>query len=223
MQLSSTRIAIFPILIGLTIGLMLGFVEDKAQGAECTPIYGGGEVCPEVRIDINKRVANPATGELRENLFETDPKYRVDNIVTFEIIVTNTGQTTLNEVVVKDILPPQLRFHSGPGKIEGNTLTIETSDLSAGESRSFVVRGIVNDTSSGTFCNITNRVEVKAKENGNELSDVDNSQFCIQKDVLGATVPQPVATKLPAAGPASILLFTSTLATTGLLLRKYSI
>ena len=73
---------------------------EGGYGAPCEPIYGGGEVCvSNGEILINKTVKNPESGAFVENLsLSNDPKYSANQIVDFQLTLTNTGKETLNEV-----------------------------------------------------------------------------------------------------------------------------
>jgi uncharacterized repeat protein (TIGR01451 family) len=202
-------------LASLVFGLSLGLIENKVEGVECTPIYGGGEVCPNVQIDVDKDIARPDNGDFVENLIETDPKYKANNIIAFRIQVRNTGQTLLKDVKITDILPPELNFHSGAGRLENGKLVIGAGDLEVGESREFIIRtSVVSENEIvKTECNIVNSVEAKGKDNGNDVTSTDTTRFCIEKKVVE---------ELPEAGAGSLLLLTASLTGVGIALRKYA-
>lgn len=203
--------------------------------AQCQPIYGGGQNCPSVNIAINKTVQNPSNGAFVDNLGVNDSKFSATQTVTFQIVVTNTGNSPIANITVKDVFPQFTNFISGPGNFDNNskTLSFEVTSLNVGESRTFTVQGQVvaenqlpQDT--GVACVSNGAV---ATDNSSGASASDNAQFCIQRQVLGTTPSQQVVifppskvTQIPATGvnPLQfVALFAAGLA--GYVLRKKAI
>jgi uncharacterized repeat protein (TIGR01451 family) len=188
---------------------------SNGYGTPCEPVYGGGEVCvSKGQILINKTVKNPQSGAFVDNLsLSNDPKYSADQTVEFQLTLTNTGKETLNDVTVTDTFPSFITFESGNGTFDSNskTLTFKVTDLKAGESRIFVVKGKVVSISSlpsdqAVTCVVN---QVKAKSSENESSDV--SQFCIEKVITTTkgglpVMPAPVITQTPSTGAESLAL-----------------
>lgn len=202
----------------------------------CTPYGGVG--CPTENILINKMVQNPQTSVFVDNLGVNDPKYGPDATVFFQLTISNTGNTVLNKVTVKDIFPEFVTFNAGAGNYDANskTLTFDLQDLKPGESRAFVITGKVASIDKlpqdkGIVC-VTNQSFVST----NGKTSQDNARFCIQKPVLGGKVvpvvptetkggqkifPKPEVTTTPPTGPealALVALVPSALA--GFVLRK---
>src|SRR4030042_6518487 len=177
----------------------------------CQPIYGGGETCIQVGpVTINKTVKNPKTNAFVDNLGVNDPKYSPSSTVTFNLTVTNTGGSNISKTTVKDIFPQFTDFVSGSGSFDANTKTLsfDIKDLKAGESRTFTVQGKTATTdqlpsSQGITC-VVNQATATS-DNGQQSSD--NSQFCIEKPVLGVTkgglkvAPAPSMAVTPPTGP----------------------
>jgi len=200
-------------------------------GTPCEPIYGGGEVCvSKGQILINKTVKNPDSGAFVDNLsLSSDPKYSANEIVEFQLTLTNTGKETLNEVTVVDTFPSFITYQTGSGSFnsDNNTLTFKATDLQAGESRVFTVTGKVFDIGNlpqdqAVTC-VANHVRATSSEN--ESSDV--SQFCIEK-VIATTkgglpvMPAPEMEQTPSTGPGLALLGLIPAALGGLFLRRKS-
>lgn len=166
----------------------------------CQPIYGGGQTCVQQgKIVINKTVQNPSNGAFVDNLGVNDPKHSPDQTVTFQLTVTNTGDTTLSKITVKDIFPQFVSFVSGPGNFDSNTkvLTFDVANLATNESRTFTITGKVAGSGDlpsdqGITCVVNQSTAVSDSQ-----TSQDNAQFCIQKQVLGAapTVSVPTTTK----------------------------
>lgn len=177
----------------------------------CVPVYGGGVQCPRVgQVLIDKTVRNPSTGIFVDNLSLSDPKYRPQWIVTFRVTVKNSGDQTLSKVTVTDKLPQYVDFMSGPGSYDSKnkTLTWDVNSLAGGASQVFeikarVVHPAVLPAEKSVVCPVN---VADAKTNGQ--SDRDESQFCIQKELV---VPQ-----VPSAGPEHWLLSLAGLSTAGL-------
>jgi uncharacterized repeat protein (TIGR01451 family) len=161
-------------------------------------------------VTINKTVKNPKTGAFVDNLGVNDPKHSPSSTVTFNLTVTNTGDNNISKTTVRDIFPQFVDFVSGPGSFDANTKTLsfEVKDLKAGESRKFTVQGKTANTNQlpsaqGISC-VVNQATATS-DNGQQSSD--NSQFCIEKPVLGVTkgglkvAPAPSMAVTPPTGP----------------------
>lgn len=209
------------------------------------PIYGGGQMFASTgSIAIDKKVLNPQTNNLVDNLSINDPKYQPGNTIKFQINLTNTGNTEIKQIDVKDIFPQFVSFTSGPGNFDANTKTLsfEVNNLKPSETRTFTLEGkVVSEDhlpiDQGTVC-MANQATAATTDSG---MSQDNTLFCVQKEVLGiqATTqggdqmvppkggfpvlsPLPITTT-PATGTETLLLF-SLLPTgiAGWILRKYS-
>lgn len=178
----------------------------------CMPVYGGGVQCPRVgQVLIDKTVRNPSTDIFVDNLGLSDPKYRPQWTVTFRVTVKNSGDQLLDKVTVTDKLPQFVDFMSGPGTYDSKnrTLTWEVNNLVGETSQVFeikarVVHVAVLPSEKSVVCPVN---VVDAKSNGQ--SDRDESQFCIQKELV---VPQ-----VPTAGPEHWLLSLAGLSTAGVI------
>lgn len=204
---------------------------------ECQPIYGGGQTCPQApNIAINKQVKNLQTGSFVDNLNVNDPKFSPNQNVSFKIILTNTGNVNMASVNIRDIFPQFVNFTSGPGSFDTNTKTLSftVSNLNVNESRTFDVSGQVISSDQlpndkGIVC-VVNQAIATVSTNGQQTSQ-DNSEFCIQKQVLAETTkgglkvfPQPQVVTTPSTGPeAWALLALLPSGVLGFLLRKRSI
>lgn len=213
--------------------LISGFGFTPKAFADCQPIYGGGQTCTSFSFSIRKLVQVPGKGggDYVNNLSINDPKYSPSQTVNFEIIVTNTGSETIPTVTVVDTFPDFLTFVSGPGSFDTNkkTLTFSVTNLEAGKSTTpFIVVGKIADekslpTDQGIICPLNQATGTDS----NGLINSSSTQFCVQKGVLGAAVPQvftaPKVVSTPATGPEMlplISLIPGGLA--GLILRKKS-
>lgn len=187
----------------------------------CTPIYGGGQSCVQVgNIRIDKKVAHPQTGALVDNLGVNDAKFAPDQAVTFDIRVTNVGDTTIQRITVRDIFPQFVDFVAGPGNFDAGSkvLTFEVINLGKGESRNFTVTGKVKPLNQLPADAVTCVVN-QATASPNGETSRDNAQFCIERQAQvpaqpgkGEQVPpttkgglkvfpQPTVTTTPPTGP----------------------
>lgn len=202
------------VLIAVTTALTAG--TSYAAG-NCQPIYGGGQTCvTSANILINKKVQNPTNGQFVDNLSINDPRFAPDQNVIFQLVVTNTGSSSIDKVIVKDIFPQFVNFVAGPGNFDSNsrTLSFEVANLAAGESRTFSVTGKISTDKEllmGTGVNcVVNQATAQIASNS-QMSQ-DNSQLCIQKGVPLKTkgglpvLPAPSMTTTPATGPEMAVL-----------------
>lgn len=144
----------------------------------------------EKEVYIVKRVSRPRTNnegslDFHFDLGEgEDDRYQKDQIVVFEIKVKNTGDETINKIVVRDAFPQYIDFPSDndsnwdEGKREYH---YEIFDLKPGEESTRQIEGRV--TTDSRVCVVN---KVWAEPEGAD-SDFDDAQLCIGKEgeVLG--------------------------------------
>jgi uncharacterized repeat protein (TIGR01451 family) len=207
---------LFTLLTGL---LFLGSVSvASATGTygtqNCQPIYGGGQTCVSTeRIVLNKTVRNPQTGSYVDNLSLNDPRYFGGQSVSFQLTITNSGDTKLSEVTVSDTLPNYIEKVSGPGSFDSKTkvLTFKLTNLEAGESRTFTLTGTLVDSSKlplnqGITCLVN-----QAVASANSQESRDNSQFCVEKQAVATkgglpVLEAPPMKETPPTGPEMLSL-----------------
>lgn len=205
----------------------------------CQSQYGG---CggPSQFLSINKVVKNPETGSFVDNLSINDPKYAPENTVTFQLTVTNIGQEVIKNITVKDLLPKNVTFVSGPGSYDSktNTLSLVLEKLDSQEAKTYTITGKIDKadklpSDQGTVCLVNKAQAIMNSTKGGKdfVESEDSSQFCVEKSVLPAETkgglkvfPAPKVKSTPPTGPealALIPLLGSGIA--GLILRKRSV
>lgn len=177
----------------LVLSITLFALPAKSYAdVSCQSIYGGGQSCITTNsITINKTVLNPQTNQFVNNLGINDPKYLPGYITTFQISVTNTGNTNISKVDVKDIFPRYVSFGSGAGNFDTktNTLSFSITDLTPNETRKYSIVGRIYNadkiaiSDGSTICVVNQAI---ATIDGNTVGQ-DNAQFCIQKTIATAT------------------------------------
>lgn len=206
----------------------------------CQPIYGGGQSCLTTNnIIVNKTVLNPQTNQYVDNLSINDAKYQPGFVVSFQISITNTGNTNVSRVDIRDIFPQYVGFGSGPGNFDTNTnaLSFGLTDLAPNETRKYGIVGrVLNSeqisvTPGSVVCVVNQAIAIVDGKNVSQ----DNAQLCIEK-TIAAIAPTTIMTKggfpvlssvptttAPKTGPESLALFALVpTGITGLMLRKYS-
>lgn len=197
--------------------LLFGFKAENAYAAGCTPIYGGGESCPDYSFSIQKLVQKPGkgTGNFVNNLSINDPKYAPNQNVTFQVTLKNTGSKKISTITVADVFPKYLSFVSGSGNFnsKSNTLVFTVSSLDPEETVTYTIVGKIADTNKlpndqGVICQLNQAIGTDSSGAVNKAS----SQFCLQKQVLGTkeqpqtkgglkVMPAPELSTTPATGP----------------------
>jgi len=188
------------------------FVFSASANVTCQPIYGGGQTCVSTgQILIDKKVLNPGTQKMTDNLEINDPKFLPGSTINFQINLANTGQSEIKHIDVKDVFPQYVVFTKGPGKFDANTKTLafEVANLLPNETRVFTVTGKIVEANQlpidlGIVCSI-NQATATTSDAGEAQ---DNAQFCIQKQVLAAQTskggfpvfPAPTIATSPATG-----------------------
>lgn len=155
------------------------------------PVYGGGFMVPG-QVLIDKTVLNPASGIFVDNLGPNDPKHRPQQFVTFRIVVKNSGEQTLSMVKVTDKIPQFVDFVSGPGTYDEKTrgLTFTATNVVGGTSQTFEVKvRTVHPALYPEGKNVVCPVNVVDALSNTQI-DHDESQFCIEKQMIVPTVPK---------------------------------
>lgn len=148
--------------------------------------------CQSYSILVDKMVAKPGTDIYVDNLTVSDPRFAPNQTVLFKVTIKNTSTTTFGGMTAKDFIPDYLTPIEGPGTYDPATKTIswDAGAFSVDEQKTYYFKMQVADqgnlpTDKGLFCVVN-----KAVASSNTTSDEDSSQFCIEKQVLGAvTVP----------------------------------
>lgn len=158
-----------------SVGFLIALAPVFAT-VSCTTQYGGGQTCVSTgQLLVNKKVFNPETSQMVDNLTVNDHQFKMGDEVVFSIDVKNVGDFTLNNVNFSDTLPAFLTWTSGE-------LNSTINSLTPGQIRTFTVKAKVN--SNGTGCAV-NTAHVSA----DGISDQDTSQVCI-KGTVPAQIPQ---------------------------------
>jgi uncharacterized repeat protein (TIGR01451 family) len=209
------------------------FPAKSFADTSCQPIYGGGQTCTASSdVSVDKKILNPSTNIMVDNLGINDPKYRPGFITNFQITITNTTSHTLSNVVVRDIFPQYVKFGAGPGNFDSNTgvLSFNLGSLQANESRTYAVIGRIVDSANlpqGTICLVN---QATATADNSQMSQ-DNSQFCVENVVSVTTTskggfpvfPSTSITSTPKTGSEALaLLALIPTGLAGLFLRKHS-
>lgn len=204
----STLLTSLALIVSVSTASASGNTIYGQPSGPCIPTYGGGTTCPESNLTVNKLVAHPKTGSFVENLGSNDPKYSSDQTVNFQIVITNSGNTVLNQVTVRDIFPTQVTYVSGAGNYDANAkiLTFEVANMQPGESRIFVVTAkVTGPVNPGVSCVVNQAI---ASNMGKTAQD--NASFCIESTVTtkgGQKVfEQPKVTTTPPTGPEALAL-----------------
>lgn len=216
----------------VTYLLLLVITPVVNADTTCQPIYGGGQSCITTNnIVLDKKIQNPQTSGMVDNLNINDPKHQQESIVTFQISVTNSSDKTISNIDVKDIFPQYVDFNSGTGTFDRNNkiLSFSVKNLKSNETKVFTITGkIVNSDqisiSQGSVICVVN--QTNATSDNSNFSQ-DNSQFCIEKTTTikgGFPILSPVpVTKTPSTGPGDFQLVGFAIAgIIGYLLRRKS-
>lgn len=185
--------------------------------------YGGPG--PSKSILIDKLVGKPTQNKggttdvsYVDNLSASDPRFAPGQDVFFKLAVKNTSDVTLTNVEVKEFVPSFVSPLEGPGGFDSasRTITFNAGDFAVNEEKTYVLKMRVaaqNELPAdrGIVCLVN-----KAQASGSNVFDEDTSQFCVEKQVVGAG-------QVPSAGPEAGLLllgFNALAAGAGIWLRR---
>lgn len=179
--------------------------NDGAYGQPCPGGYGQNECFTNIVVD--KKVQNPKTSSLVDHLGANDDRFSPKATIKFQIKVTNTGNLSLSNIEVKDVLPPYLEGIKGFGNFDANTreMKMTIDKLEPNQTRTLNIEAKILDasklpTDQSILCTIN---QVTARSEGNMAED--NAGFCIQLKAMQVQAPPPVK-QTPPTGPGTLAL-----------------
>ncbi len=182
----------------LAIVLYLLSSNQTLAAVNCTTQYGGGQTCVSIgQLLVSKTVLNPDNNQFVDNLGLSNHHFAPGEQITFQIVVQNTGDNSLNNINVSDTLPAFVTLSSGQ-------LSYTISQLNAGQSDTKQIKATV--VSAGSLPAKQNVICESNLVNAgtSDQSSSDTSQFCIEKKVLGITTFPPTGPKF-----SEVIIFTS--------------
>jgi len=217
--------------IALFIGLVAGVFFSSSAFASaaptpntCQPLYNGGTFCKNSNLlTINKMVLKPdvvsipgkpfTSSDFIENIASNDARYPANSPTAFRISVTNTSNSVLKNIVVKDIFPPRfLTFINGIGSYDDASRTFSTTiaELKTKETKDITILVMTArpedlPTNERALCTINLAVATV-----NNKTSQDSAQICVarQESITSLSMPKkstqnPTITKggLPIASP----------------------
>lgn len=170
----------------------------------CDPIYGGGETCQQTsNITVDKKIKHPIENRFLDQLTGDDPYFIPDQQITFTIEVKNTGRSTIKNITLEDLFPPQLiRYDDKVGTFDNKTkiLSYKIDVLKGNTAKKITVKVRVLKADQSLNNNdpvcLLNQVRAYANKNKNNPSQ-DNVRFCVEKQ---GSAPKPQQTNSPAGG-----------------------
>jgi uncharacterized repeat protein (TIGR01451 family) len=140
--------------------LSLNPIEVKAQS------YSDNN---QKMISIDKKVRSIHDSSYVDNIASSTKVFYQDDIIEFQIKVTNTGDNTLKNIKVTDQLPPFLKLIFYPGTYDSTNNKIDWTidQLDAGNSQDFLVRAKIDQVKDvKTLTKETNTSSVSVDELG---------------------------------------------------------
>ena len=186
----------------VAILMLLSFLAVPSVLAQYTPPQPG----PAKRFFIDKKIFNPQAVETKggtssanyvDNLSRDQYLFTPNQIVFFQLVVTNTGSDDLLNIDVTDQLPPQLSYIRGGTVNQGGRIHFTIDKLAANsQSQPYFIETRVNTDQTGIVCPVN-----LAEAQTGSLIDQDTSTFCIQQNVIKQIPPveQLPRTGLPLA------------------------
>lgn len=210
--------------------LFLIAVVSTAYGS-----YGQyGEPTPSKAILIDKLVAKPSgekgggnSQDYVDNLAPADPRFAADQHVFFKLVVKNTSEIELTDVVVTDSVPDFLVPVAHPGNYDSDSreITFNAGDFAIDEEKTYILEmKFVGESDLPDDHSITCVVN-EAKAEADDVSDDDTSQVCVEKQVENEETTSEITTieTIPSTGPEFMGLIVAaeiTLLGAGLYIRK---
>lgn len=187
------------ILILTALSALLFLSLTKIAKADfCNPIYGGGPTCITIGgLMLDATVMNPETNKMVNGLKINDPKYIPGSIVTFQIKLINTTNSTIGRIDVQHGFPPYVNYSAGEGNFDQATriLSFTVNSLEPNKPKTYNVFGRIAESDqipggNGTTCVTSQAVAVVV----DPASAKDTLSLCIEKKIA----PTPLPIKKPA-------------------------
>lgn len=204
---------------------LMAIVSTASAAGQYGP-YGGNEQNANIMVD--KLIAIPhdnkggVTYTYVDNLSRGDFKFKAGSYIFFKIKVQNTSNKTLTNVMVEDTFPQYLEvfqdkytYDSDSRKLTINMGTIEKGDTKEVTLKARVLAQDKLPSDKGLFC-IVNSVKAWS----GSVSDTDNAQLCIEKQVMGVANPPKEIPSTGAEFPIMVTL-SSALGYVGMRLRRF--
>ena len=172
----------------------------KVNAKECHTVYGGGEVCENGELVLDKKVFNPETSEYWDNIDSNDYTFSPGQEVKFSLKIENISDFKVDNTRLDDKfyqIDDYLTFISASddgdfrGEATGNMVKWTFGDMDEDESTTVYFTAKVKDASEipvGLTC-LTNTAVAYSHEDSE--SDSDSASFCIAtesgKIVTGVT------------------------------------
>lgn len=170
------------------------FLGTVYAQSPCEPIFNGGDTCVNTveNTTINKTIQDPQTNQFVEGFLRTDRPFTPRDSLTFQINLTNTGDTKINKIDVTDTLPQYLTFVKGPGEFDKDTkrVTFSVENLNADQSQSFLITAQVNNAENIPTALTCLANQVTAQISGRNQKAQDTVQFCINRTASTASSSQ---------------------------------
>lgn len=209
------------LLITLIIFVSSQLINKAFAEESCQPIYGGGPTCITIGgLMLDATVMNPKTNKMVNSLNINDPKYSHGLIVTFQIKLINTTNSTIERIDVQHGFPPYVNYSAGEGNFDQATkiLSFTVNSLEPNKPKIYTIFGRIVESDqipggNGTTCVTSQAVAVVV----DPASAKDTLSFCIENKLLvnkpaiksGFPILTPPVTisKTPSTGAESLALF----------------
>lgn len=194
----------------IAILILLSFLVVPLVSAQYTP----PQPTPSSKFLIDKKIFNPQTQQYVDNLARDQYLFIPNQIVDFQLVITNTGNQDLYAIDITDQLPAELSYVSGGYINKGGQIYFYIDKLSPGQSLTYLIKAKVsiNQDTIGIICPAN-----LAQAQTGSLLDQDTSTFCIQH-IINKQVPS--VEQLPKTGLPLIAWSLAGLLPVGLRLRK---
>lgn len=149
----------------------------------CPPVYGGGTICQNNNLLVDKKVKDPENGEFVNNIELNTALFHPEDRVSFRIFVTNIGNSQLKNITVTDNLPQYLTPVQTPGTYDSTQrrVTMKIDTLGKNETKSFDLEFVLSPLSelgntAPQFCLSNQAVAQVDTQKSN-----DTAQLCVEK------------------------------------------
>lgn len=176
---------VFPIILSVIILFCLAAKSARAY------VYEDGGVERKILVDKKIKVVNQSDWE--DNLSADEVAFAAEEPIDFKIMVKNSGDDDLENIIVTDYFPRYVSFVFGLGTYNENEHKLEwtVDHLNPDEEKEFKIRVAIVEANQLPMSNATFSVVNKARAvAASGETDEDTAQFFIETRILAARVPE---------------------------------
>lgn len=149
--------------------------------------YGSNTSNPKITVDKKVRPINDST--FYDNIDPSKKVFFEGEQIEFKIVVENTGNQTLTNVKLIDLLPKYLNliFYPGVNNKTDNNIVENIGSLEPGKSKEYLIRATISNLPTSTVVDKRIQEINKVNATSDQASDNDQASYFVALKSMPAT------------------------------------